>query len=248
MIEQSGVQRQITYATEYLLAYGWRKIYLINKVFPLIDANGQCVIETPIIQNTSFQRFDTQSSFTAANTSPTIIGYDALSGRLPSYAYTFPGTGVTIRPNDSGYSTNNLLVSDLSTVLPGKEIYVTGKEHFEINFSPAVNAFGFDFNESTTCRPGFCPTTSVESTFIIRVFDGEKKLQEYMFTPENNVATFFGTASKQPFDRVSIQEITGTIDDEAFGKMYIKRDIDSLCQPYTSTQVLYTPNVSPVKQ
>lgn len=191
MIEQSGVQRQITYATEYLLAYGWRKIYLINKVFPLIDANGQCVIETPIIQNTSFQRFDTQSSFTAANTSPTIIGYDTLSGRLPSYIYTFPGTGVTIRPNDTGYSTNNLLVSDLSSALPGKEIYVTGKEHFEINFSPAVNAFGFDFNESTTCRAGFCPQTSVESTFMIRLFDGSKKVQEYMFTPENNIASFF---------------------------------------------------------
>ena len=69
-----------------------------------------------------------------------------------------------------------------------------------------------------------------------------------MFTPENNVATFFGAASKQPFDRVSIEEVTGTVDDEAFGKMYIKRDIDSLCQPYTSTSVLYAPNVSPVKQ
>jgi len=155
---------------------------------------------------------------------------------------------VTIRPNDSGYTTNNLLVSDLSSALPGKEIYVTGKEHFEINFSPSVNAFGFDFNESTTCRAGFCPTTSVESTFIIRVFDGEKKLQEYMFTPENNVATFFGTASKQPFDRVSIQETVGTIDDEAFGKMYIKRDTDSFCQSYSSTPVIYAPNVSPVKQ
>lgn len=77
--------------------------------------------------------------------------------------------------------------------------------------------------------------TSVESTFIIRVFDGTKKLQEYMFTPENNVATFFGTASKQPFDRISIQEIIGSVDDEAFGKMYIKRDGDSLCQSYTST-------------
>lgn len=106
----------------------------------------------PTLQVSDFTRFDTQLSFTTANTSPTIIGYDALSGRLPAYAYTFPGTGVTIRPNDSAYSTNNLLVSDLSTALPGKEIYVTGKEHFEINFSPAVNAFGFDFNESTTCR------------------------------------------------------------------------------------------------
>lgn len=90
--------------------------------------------------------------------------------------------------------------------------------------------------------------TSVESTFIIRVFDGPKKLQEYMFTPENNIATFFGTASKQPFNRVSIEEITGSVDDEAFGKIYTKRDTDSLCQPYVSTSVLYAPNVSPVKQ
>lgn len=111
-----------------------------------------------------------------------------------------------------------------------------------------MNVFGFDFNESTTCRAGYCPVTSVPSTFSIRFFDGNKKLQEYTFEPQDNVASFFGAASKQPFDRVSIEEVTGTVDDEALGKMYFKRESDSLCQAYTPTQVIFTPNVDPRKQ
>lgn len=216
----------------------------------ILDANDVCIpSSTPV--SGSFQRFDAQSSFASAHTGMTTIGYDTIaltSGRLPTFLYTFPGTGVSIRPNDSAYKTNKLLVSDLSNVLPGKEIYVTGKEHFEINFLPAVNAFGFDFNESTSCRAGFCPVTSVPSIFTIRFYDGDKKLQEYTFEPQDNVASFFGAASKRPFDRVSIQEVTGTVDDEALGKMYFQRFTDSLCQAYTPTQVLYTPNVDPRQQ
>lgn len=206
--------------------------------------------------DTNFQRFDTQASFIAANASPTTISYDALTtGRLPSYMYTFAGTGVTVRPNDSGYS-NPHYIGDFSKApdpdpLPGKELATTGKEHLEVMFSPAVNAFGFDFNESTTCRPGFCDGVSqVESTFAIRIYDGAKQLQEYTFTPANNVSTFFGAASGQPFDRVSIQETVGGVDDELYGKMYIKRydPADSVCQQYTPTATLYAPNVRPDRQ
>ncbi len=61
------------------------------------------------------------------------------------------------------------------------------------------------------------------------------------------MASFFGAASPQSFDRVSIQETSGSVDDEAFGRMYFKRDAAGLCQAYTSTSVLYTPNVTPPK-
>lgn len=196
-----------------------------------------------------FQRFDTQASFLAANASPVTVSYDALptNVRLQSYLYTFPGTGVTIRPNDSGYAQPHM-ISEFTDRLPGKELATTGKEHLEVMFSTAVNAFGFDFDESTTCRPGYCSGVSqVESTFVIRIYDGPKYLQSYTFTPQNNVATFFGTASRQPFDRVSIQETVGGVDDELYGKLYLKRydPADSLCQAFTPTDTIYTPNARP---
>lgn len=42
-MDSLGDQRQITYATEYLPAYGWRKVYFVNKVFPLFDNAGKCL-------------------------------------------------------------------------------------------------------------------------------------------------------------------------------------------------------------
>lgn len=39
-----GFQEQITYATEHILVDGWRKVYLINKDYPLLDTNGECLL------------------------------------------------------------------------------------------------------------------------------------------------------------------------------------------------------------
>lgn len=48
VIQISGAApRQITYATEYLPGYGWRKVYFINKEYPLVDQNGQCLGNNP---------------------------------------------------------------------------------------------------------------------------------------------------------------------------------------------------------
>lgn len=173
-------------------------------------------------QSATFQRFDTQAAFTAANPSPTIVSYDSLpSARLPSYEYTFTAEGVAIKPNDPAY-TNPVWVNDWSTILPGKEFAITGKEGMEFNFTTPVNAFGYDFVELTTAIPGW-PATIIDSTFVISVYSGATKLTEYTFQPANDVVTFFGTSSDIAFDKVIIQETVGGVDDELYGKLYIKR-------------------------
>ena len=177
-------------------------------------------------QSASFQRFDTQSAFTAANTSPTVVSYDSLaSGRLPTYEYTFSTEGVKMKPNDPAY-TETLYVNEWSSLLPGKEIAITGTEGMEFNFTTPVNAFGYDFMESTIPLTGY-GEAQVDSTFVISIYNGTTKLTEYTFTPANDVVSFFGVSSAQTFNRVVIQETVGTVDDELYGKLYIKRN--SVC-------------------
>lgn len=146
---------------------------------------------TVFAQAGDFTRYDTQTSFVAANSSPTIVNYDAIAnGSLPTYEYTFATEGVKIKPNDPNY-TNPLLIGNWSSLLSGKEIIITGKEGMEFNFTTPVNAFGYDFVEPTACIPPYCPTTFVNSTFVVSIYNGATKLTEYTFTPANNVATFF---------------------------------------------------------
>lgn len=104
-------------------------------------------------QTSNFQRFDSQSSFITANNNPTIVSYDSISdGRLPTYEYTFATEGVKMKPNDPNY-TLALYVNDWSSLLSGKEFVITGSEGMEFNFTTPVNAFGYDFVETTTCLP-----------------------------------------------------------------------------------------------
>ncbi len=94
-----------------------------------------------------------------------------------------------MKPNDPAY-TETLYVNDWSSLLPGKEIAITGKEGMEFNFTTPVNAFGYDFAELTTSLPGW-PATIIDSTFVISVYNGTTKLTEYTFTPVNDIASFF---------------------------------------------------------
>lgn len=161
---------------------------------------------TAFAQAGGFTRFDTQASFIAANPSPTIVSYDTLTtGIQSSYILNFSDAGVTIQPNDPNYLNSNLLVGSWSTLLPGKKIAVTGKEGMEFNFSTPVNAFGYDFIESTTPLTGY-GEPQAESTFVISIYNGTTKLTESTFEPANNVATFFGVSSSQSFNKIVIQE------------------------------------------
>lgn len=109
-----------------------------------------------------------------------------------------------MKPNDPAY-TETLYVNDWSSLLPGKEVAITGTEGMEFNFTTPVNAFGYDFMESTTPLTGY-GEAQVDSTFVISVYNGTTKLTEYTFTPANDVVSFFGVSSTQTFNRVVIQE------------------------------------------
>lgn len=141
-------------------------------------------------------------------------------------------------------------MNDWSTLLPGKEFALTGKEGMEFNFSTPVNAFGYDFIERVASIPGY-EMAFTDSTFVISVYNGTTKLTEYTFQPTNDVATFFGISSTQEFNKVIIQETVGTVDDELYGKLYIKRNSNFSCPTDTVQRspaiapITFTPNINP---
>lgn len=69
-------------------------------------------------QVSTFQRFDTQTSFIGGNSSPTIVSYDSFpNARFATYEQTFATEGVKIKPNDPNY-TQPLWVNDWTNLLP----------------------------------------------------------------------------------------------------------------------------------
>ena len=69
-------------------------------------------------QVSTFQRFDTQSSFIVANSNPIVVSYDSFPNvRFATYEQTFATEGVKIKPNDPNY-TNPLWPNDWTTLLP----------------------------------------------------------------------------------------------------------------------------------
>ena len=61
-------------------------------------------------------------------------------------------------------------MNDWSTLLPGKEFAITGKEGMEFNFITPVNAFGYDFIERVASIPGY-EMAFTDSTFVISVYN-----------------------------------------------------------------------------
>ncbi len=105
--------------------------HLSTPAMPNTDQSAYvCILKNTdhLSSSNTIQRFNSQSAFISANSDPTIISYDTLAnGRLPTYEYTFLNEGVKLKPNDPNYALP-LLVGNFSTLLPGKDIAITGKE------------------------------------------------------------------------------------------------------------------------
>jgi hypothetical protein len=108
------------------------------------------------------------------------------------------------------------------------DLAVSGVENYNVvSSSVSLFAFGFDFHEpslSTPPGPQFpdtCNTTCVESTFQITVLNGALVVGSHVFSMPNDVLTFVGVASTDPFNRIEIREIIGTNDNEFFGNFTV---------------------------
>ena len=97
-----------------------------------------------------------------------------------------------------------------------------GFERMQVATGGLVYSFGFDFIEPNVTMPPF-GGTPVESTYEILLFKGPALVGQVRFEGAdipNDVQTFLGVWSDQPFDRIVINDVTGDDDDEFFGEFY----------------------------
>lgn len=137
------------------------------------------------------------------------------------------GTGVVTNPQTVGSLTfglgpgaSTLIFGgiDWTLRLDGAEIALSGIEDLDVGIASDVFAFGFQFVE-----PEFDPNvnaTFVDSTFTITLLDDGGILESFLFSPANDVATFWGVRSDAAFDAVEIRETVGGAGNEFFGTFY----------------------------
>ena len=104
---------------------------------------------------------------------------------------------------------------------PGNDMAL-GWERLQVSTSGPVYSFGFDIVEPDLTMPSFGGTPE-ESTYEFLLFDGPLLVGHVLFDGTkipNDVETFIGVWSDKPFDRVVINDISGSDDDEFLGEFY----------------------------
>lgn len=121
-------------------------------------------------------------------------------------------------------SATNLIVGgsvDWSTKIAGDDLAISSPEDVQIDFGTAVTGFSFLVHEPTT-NGGYvsdsCNTVCVETTFNFKLFDGASEIGSFNFDPLNDVANFVGFSSLLAFNRIVIDDVTNTSDNEFFGE------------------------------
>jgi hypothetical protein len=97
-----------------------------------------------------------------------------------------------------------------------------GWERFQVSTSGLVYSFGFDIVEPDETMPDFGGTPE-ESTYEFLLFNGNLHIGTVLFDGKkipNDVETFIGVWSDKPFDRVVINDLSGSDDDEFLGEFY----------------------------
>lgn len=120
--------------------------------------------------------------------------------------------------------------SDWTTLLPGADLAITGPEDLDVDLSTPVTAFGFTFVEPTIENIG---KTFIDSTFTITFLLGNSIIDDFVWSPQNDIASFIGILSDIPFDKVQIRETVGGIENEFYGQFYIKPYNEPVPEPAT---------------
>ena len=104
---------------------------------------------------------------------------------------------------------------------PGHDM-AFGWERMQVSTTGPVYSFGFDIVEPDVTMPSFGGTPE-ESTYEFLLFNGPLLVGHVLFDGSkipNDVEAFIGVWSDKPFDRVVINDISGSDDDEFLGEFY----------------------------
>lgn len=126
-------------------------------------------------------------------------------------------------------SASNLVTANTadywSTLIPGIDLAISSPEDVTITFGSAVTGFSFLLHEPSTATggnnppdPDTCNTSSCfDTTFNFKLLSGVTELASFSLNPTDDSAVFVGFSSLTAFDKVVIDDVTNTIDNEYFG-------------------------------
>ena len=127
----------------------------------------------------------------------------------------------------SGTATNILTGTNddyWSTVIPGVDLAISNDEDVTVTFGTSVTGFSFLLHEPTSTtppgptNPDTCNTpTCFDTTFNFKLFAGTSELASFDLNPIDDVLNFVGFSSGIAFDKVVIEDMTNTSDNEFFG-------------------------------
>jgi hypothetical protein len=136
----------------------------------------------------------------------------------PANPWPEPAVGAISSGSVTLTASPGIYVGDYSVRLPYDVISINDREHLDVAFNAPVYAMGFDFVE-----PEFDPWVNasfVDSTFTVTLSQGASVVGSFQFNAPNDTAAFVGVWSTAAFDRASIRETTGDIENEMYGQFY----------------------------
>jgi hypothetical protein len=151
-------------------------------------------------------------------------GGTSLTGPLPELG----NQGSTVTLGDATLTAGNdiFVGSGWSSLLPdGMAIAISGLENLQVSINTGLSTgFGGWLHEpSRPDRVDGCNTACEDSTFLVQFWLGASLVDDVRFNAPDDRALFGGVFLDEVFDRVTIDEIVGSHDNEFFGEMYVVR-------------------------
>jgi hypothetical protein len=128
----------------------------------------------------------------------------------------------TVAPPATGFYVSEGLGDDhWTSMMSGSQIAINGPEHLNIDIAAPVFAIGFDFVEPGDDAGGYgCGGPCYDTTFEVTLLDGDLVVDSFEFSRADDWPMFVGVSSDEPFDRIEIRDLTGTDDNEYFGRFH----------------------------
>jgi hypothetical protein len=130
-----------------------------------------------------------------------------------TYSVSPPSTGFYVSEGSADVSWTPLL--------PGSQIAINGPENLNVDVAVPVFAIGFLFLEPGESASGQgCQAPCHDTTFQVTLLSGDTAVGSFEFNRPEDRPAFVGVSADEPFDRIEIRDLTGTIDNEYFGRFY----------------------------
>jgi hypothetical protein len=154
-----------------------------------------------------------------------LLATGALAAPLPN-----PGPIFNAPPDPAVLTGSPISLTDMRYIVEAPEgiwasygrrlLGISDDEDFTAVSTAPLNAFGFSVFEPTSSALNGCNETCFETTFSFELFSGATSLGAFTLAPADNQWAFWGVSSTESFDRVVINDVTGTIDNELFSQFW----------------------------